>query len=96
MKLSAVPGAEIEYTITVQVTSGNSTAKNMIIKDPVPSGTTYKPGSMTLNNVGKGDGIDDSDGCDFNITNTNSVTVQLGDMTSATPLQTIKFIVTVN
>jgi uncharacterized repeat protein (TIGR01451 family) len=91
-----VPGAEIEYTITVQVTSGSGTAKNMTITDPVPEGTTYKPGSITLNNVGLGDGAGDSDKGDFNSTNANIVTVHLGDMTSATPLQTIKFRVIVN
>ncbi|MFA6471253.1 MAG: hypothetical protein WCU00_04345 [Candidatus Latescibacterota bacterium] len=91
-----IPGSEIEYTITVHVTSGNGTAKNMTIKDPIPDGTTYKPGSIILNTVSKGDSSGDSDGCDFNITNTNAITVQLGNMTTATPLQTIKFNVIVN
>jgi fimbrial isopeptide formation D2 family protein len=90
-----VPGAEIEYTITVQVTSGSGTAQTMTIKDPMPAGTTYKPNSITLNGFGMTDSDADGDGCDYNSTNA-TVTVQLGDMTTATPLQTIKFKVTVN
>ena len=91
-----VPGAEIEYTITIQVTSGSGTASNVTIKDPIPANTTYKPNSISLNTIAKGDGAGDSDGCDFNITNANAVTVGLGNMTTATPTQTIKFKVIVN
>jgi uncharacterized repeat protein (TIGR01451 family) len=41
-------GEVLLYTIVV-INSGNATANNVILIDPVPAGTTYVPDSVTLN-----------------------------------------------
>ncbi|MEG2810939.1 MAG: DUF3794 domain-containing protein [Clostridium sp.] len=49
-KSYAKPGDEIEYTISVTNT-GNTTALGVVLTDIVPSGTTFAPGSVTINAV---------------------------------------------
>jgi uncharacterized repeat protein (TIGR01451 family) len=44
---NSVPGSTITYTIVATV-SGAGTLNNLVINDPIPTGTTYVPGSMTL------------------------------------------------
>ncbi|MDB5694261.1 MAG: hypothetical protein JWO81_3324 [Alphaproteobacteria bacterium] len=44
---SQVPGSIITYTLAATV-SGTGTLANLKITDSVPSGTSYKPGSLTL------------------------------------------------
>lgn len=43
-----VPGATITYTLTL-VANGGGTFNNIVITDNIPAGTTYVPGSLTLN-----------------------------------------------
>lgn len=97
----AIPGAEVTYTITVEV-SGAGTATGLVITDDVPVGTTYVAESMTLNTVGQTDAIDSpgTDDSDFDpvggAPNNGSISVDLGDLTSADGLQTITFQVTID
>ncbi len=42
-----LPGDVLEYTITV-VNTGNDTAIDVILDDPIPAGTTYVPGSLSI------------------------------------------------
>jgi len=91
-----VPGAVMTYTLVVTVT-GTGTATAVTITDPIPTDTTYNANSMTLNTVAQTDASDSpTDESDYNITNAGSITIILGDLTSASPTQTITFDVTIN
>ena len=43
----AIPGAVVTYTLTAAV-SGTGTVNNVAVADPIPAGTTYRPGTLTL------------------------------------------------
>lgn len=43
-------GDTLTYTITLQNT-GNIPATNVIITDSIPTGTTFIPGSVTINGI---------------------------------------------
>lgn len=87
-------GATITYTLLVSV-SGSGTADNVIITDAIPANTTYTNNSLTLNASALSDGAD-ADAGDFNITNSNSITVDLGTLNSVSGNQVITFSVTIN
>jgi len=84
-----IPGATITYTITATLT-GTGTAANLVITDPVPADTDYETGSLSLNGGALTDGGGDDAG-DYNNTNAGSVTVNLGNMPSGSPVQTVVF-----
>lgn len=92
-----MPGATMTYTLVVTV-SGPGTATDVVITDPIPTNTTYVDDSITLNSVAQTDDADSPlvDESDYNITNAGNITVNLGDMTSASPAQTITFDVIIN
>ena len=89
----AIPGATIIYTITVTVT-GVGTATNVIITDPIPANSTYTGTTLMLNGVAQTDGADGDPGSVGGVPVT--VTVNLGDMTSVSVVQTITFEVVIN
>ena len=89
-----VPGATITYTITA-VFTGTGTAANLVITDPVPANTSYVANSLTFNAAAMTDGGGDDAG-DFNNTNANSVTVDLGNVTAPIANQIVSFRVTIN
>jgi uncharacterized repeat protein (TIGR01451 family) len=89
-----VPGAVITYTLQVSV-SGSGTAKGVTITDPLPASTSYKSGTLTLNGTTLTD-VKDADAGDVGGTTPNTVTVGLGDLTSASGTKTITFQVTIN
>jgi len=91
------PGAVLRYTITVSV-PGNGTATGVVVIDAVPANTTYVAGSLRLNGISLTDIADVPvpDAGDFNATNPGAVTVRLGNLTSASPVQTINFDVQIN
>lgn len=89
----AISGAKIVYTITVSVVGGG-TAANVIITDPIPANSTYADGTLALNGGGLSDVTGDDSGSVGGIPAT--VTVDLGDMTSASAVQTITFEVLIN
>lgn len=84
-----IPGATIRYSITVTVT-GTGTAVGVVITDPIPANTTYTAGTLKLNGAPLTDGAGDDAG-DYNLTNPGKVTVSLGNLTSASAVQTITF-----
>jgi len=93
-----VPGATIEYTITVDVVGG--TAAGLVITDPIPAATTYVAGSMQLNGSALTDD-DDSDVGTFAEPTTDNFEIQvdLGDVVGGTApgtTNTITFEVTIN
>jgi len=87
-----VRGATLRYTVTVTVT-GAGTAQNVVISDPIPANTAYTTGTLKLNNILLTDiaDIPVPDAGDVGVTTPNTVTVKLGDLTSASPVQTIVF-----
>ena len=86
--------ATLRYTITVTVT-GSGTAGGVVISDPIPTNTTYNAGTLKLNGTAQSDGKD-GDAGDVGGTTPGTVTVNLGNMTSASAVQTIVFDVTIN
>lgn len=89
-----IPGAVLTYTLAVKV-SGPETALNVVITDPVPVNTTYKPGTLKLDSNELTD-ESDADAGDVGATTSDTVTVRLGNLTSVSPVHTITFQVTIN
>jgi uncharacterized repeat protein (TIGR01451 family) len=89
-----VTGATLHYTLAVTA-AGTGTAMNIVITDLVPVNTTYTPGTLRLNSVTLSDAAD-ADAGDVGATTPGTVTVRLGNLTSASPIQTITFDVTIN
>jgi len=84
-----VRGATLRYTITVTV-SGAGTAQNVVVSDLIPANTAYTAGTLRLNTSSLTD-ANDADAGDIGGTTPNTVTVKLGNLTSASPVQTIVF-----
>jgi uncharacterized repeat protein (TIGR01451 family) len=84
-----MPGAMIRYSLSVTV-SGSGTAEDLVVTDPVPDGTTYSGGTLTLDGVPLTDWADEDPG-DVGATTPGTVTVALGDVTAPAPTQTITF-----
>ena len=89
----AIPGAILTYTITASVT-GVGTTSDVVITDPIPTNSTYTANSLELNGAAL------SDATDFDVGNVSgspaTVTVGLGNLTSASPPQVITFDVTID
>jgi uncharacterized repeat protein (TIGR01451 family) len=88
-----ITGATIRYTLAVTAV-GTGTAMSTVITDLLPMNTTYTPGTLKLNGVVLTDAAD-ADAGDVSGT-TSTVTVRLGSLTNATPIQTITFEVKIN
>lgn len=89
----AIPGAILTYTINASVT-GSGTAAAVVITDPIPANATYVANSLKLNSAALSDA---SDGDVGSVGGTpTTVTVGLGDLTSASPAQVVSFDVTIN
>jgi uncharacterized repeat protein (TIGR01451 family) len=86
---SPVTGAVITYVLTVTV-SGSGTAEDVVITDAIPENTTYQGGTLTLNSVSLSDAADQDAG-DVGVTAPGTVTVSLGNLSAASPAQTITF-----
>lgn len=50
----AIPGAVVQYCLTVQNATLGTAASNVSLTDVVPTGTTYVPGSIQLGSIGGG------------------------------------------
>lgn len=88
-----IPGATLTYTITVEVQSAG-TATASVVRDPIPTFTTFVPGSITLNGGALTD-LADADAGEFEA-GTPQIVVRLGDITQADGVQTIVFQVTID
>ena len=87
--------AQITYAILVNVT-GSGTAEALVVTDVLPDHTTYVPGSLSLDGTPQTDADDAPvDYSDFNVTQNNTITVNLGD-TVAPATRTITFLATIN
>lgn len=91
---SPIVGATITYTITVEVISPG-TATAAVISDPIPTWSTFVPGSITLNGNTISDATD-GDAGEYDITAIPSVVVRLGDLQLADGVQTVAFQVTID
>lgn len=87
-------GATIRYTVSATV-SGAGTATAVTVTDPIPANTTYRSGTLRLNGAPLSDAAD-ADSGDVGFTAPGALTVRLGDLTSASPAQTVTFEVTIN
>ncbi|MDW3095748.1 MAG: hypothetical protein R8G33_08760 [Gammaproteobacteria bacterium] len=88
---SPIPGATIRYSLQV-IISGVGTVNNLVITDPIPINTTYTTESINLNAISLTDSGVDADAGNFSA---NTVTVNLGDISSAVT-HLITFDVTIN
>ncbi len=70
-----VPGSIITYTLLATI-SGNGTLSNVVINDPIPAGSQYVAGSMTLQAAALTDAVDADQG-NFNGTR---ISVALGNV----------------
>lgn len=90
----AIPGASVEYSLAVTVT-GTGTATGVVLTDAIPANTTYTAGTLKLNTLTLSDASDGDSG-DVGATTAGTVTVSLGNLTSASTVQTVVFKVTIN
>jgi uncharacterized repeat protein (TIGR01451 family) len=58
---AAAPGSTVTYTLAATV-SGTGSLANLRVSDPVPAGTTYQPGSLTLEGAALTDAADADSG----------------------------------
>jgi uncharacterized repeat protein (TIGR01451 family) len=86
----AVPGATATYSIVATV-SGTGSVSSLVVSDPIPTGTTYEAGSLTLN----GTGLTDQTGDDAGQAGSSGISVNLGTIASGAS-RTITFSVIVN
>ena len=85
-----VPGATVTYTLTAAV-SGTGQATGLHVTDIIPAGTTYQPGTLTLDAAALTDGSD----ADAGLASSSGVDVTLGTVNGGTS-KTVKFNVKIN
>lgn len=74
-----VPGSTITYTLTATV-GGSGSVANLRISDPIPTGTTYKAGTITLD----GGALTDAGDADAGRFDGSAVSVSLGTVNAGT------------
>ena len=89
-----VTGATLTYRVNASVT-GPGTATGVVVSDILPANTTYSSGTLSLNAAALTD-LADADAGDVGASAANTVTVSLGDLTAASPIQSILFEVTID
>ncbi len=85
-----VPTSIITYSIAANVT-GTGTVTGLSIADAIPAGTTYQPGTLTLEGATLTDGADGDSG----LASASGVAVQLGDVAAGSS-RTVTFKVRIN
>jgi uncharacterized repeat protein (TIGR01451 family) len=85
----AIPGARIEYTITVTNGSTTTVADAVTVTDNIPANTTFFPGSITLDGAGLPD-------TNYQASPTPRVVVNAGSVAVNNGTKTVRFTVTVN
>jgi uncharacterized repeat protein (TIGR01451 family) len=91
----AIPGAIMEYTITVTNSSTTTAATAATLADNIPANTTYVAGSMKLNGTTLTDAAD-ADGGTTTGSPVTSISVTAGTIAASGGVATVKFRVTVN
>ena len=81
-----VSGAIVTYSIVAH-TTGSGVASNLTVTDAFPAGTTYQPGTMTLNGVGL---TDNADG-DAGNSSSTGIAVLLGNVPGGSADRTVTF-----
>ncbi|PZR18593.1 MAG: hypothetical protein DI536_01550 [Archangium gephyra] len=79
-----LPGDVLEYTLTL-TNSGNDTAIDTVLRDALPTGVTYAPGSIQIvsgANAGPKTDASGDDQAEFNA-GTNTITVRVGTAANA-------------
>ena len=89
------PGATITYQLVVSI-AGPDTAQALVIRDPIPTNTTYVAASMVVNGVPQTDADDPPTDQSFFDSGNNQVVIGLGDLPGGSPDQTITFQVTID
>jgi uncharacterized repeat protein (TIGR01451 family) len=85
----AIPGARVEYTITVTNGSTTTAADAVNVIDNIPANTTFFPGSISLN----GGALPDTN---FQAAPTPRVVVDAGSVAANNGTATVRFTVTIN
>ncbi|MEM7688216.1 MAG: hypothetical protein AAF291_04275 [Pseudomonadota bacterium] len=88
---SAVPGTVATFTLSA-VIEGSGSIDDLIIADAIPEGTTYAPGTLTLDTAALTDASGDDAG---EATDENGISVELGTAAGGTT-HTITFDVTID
>ncbi|MCD3232157.1 beta strand repeat-containing protein, partial [Clostridium botulinum] len=86
----AAIGDTIDYTITVTNPSTSSTIQNVILNDTLPTGLTYKIGSLSINNVPSSDSLTSINV--GNIDANSTTTVKFTANVTATPSSDFKYV----
>ena len=86
-----VAGALVTYSLVAH-TTGSGTAANLIVNDAFPAGTTYQPGTLTLNGASL---TDVSDGDAGNVSS-SGIVVALGNVPGGSADRTVTFQVKIN
>lgn len=76
----AVPGATATFTIEANV-SGSGEVANLVVKDAIPAGTTYAPGTLALDGSALSDAADGDAGT---ASGSNGIAVRLGNVAAGT------------
>lgn len=90
----SIPGATLTYTITVEVASAG-TATASVLRDAIPTFSTFVANSITLNGAAISDAVD-ADAGEIDSSGVATVVVRLGDITQADGVQTVVFQVTID
>ena len=87
---SSAPGGTITYTLVASA-SGTGTLSNVRVADAIPAGTSYAPGSITLEGAALSD-ADDSDAGHFTGT---GIAIRIGELAAGTA-RTVTFTVKID
>jgi uncharacterized repeat protein (TIGR01451 family) len=89
-----IPGAIVEYQITIENVSPNS-VESIVLSDIVPANTSYVAESIAIDGIGKTDDSGDGDGVSFD-SGTQTISVDAGTLAAGGDSVTTTFQVTVN
>ncbi len=94
------PGDILEYTVVVKNTSTTTSTNNVVLKDAIPTNTTYVSGTLQIDETGKSDDTD-ADQAEFTTPQVvfrlgTGATTTAGGTLAANATSTIKFRVKVN
>ena len=97
---SITPGDTLEYTIVVKNASTTTAVNNVVLSDPIPANSTYVPGSLQIDALGKTDAASD-DQAEFSPSQVifrlgTGASAATGGTLAANASTTVKFRVTIS